>query len=394
MSIRIAIAGVGNCASALVQGLGYYSSPERTEGLIFPRIGTWHVADIEVVAAFDVDARKVGRPLSEAIFSPPNCALRFHAPPAHTTMVLLEMGPIHDGIALHMANYPADEAFRASTAKPASIASRLRDAGTDVLVSYMPVGADCAAKEYAAACLDAGVAMVNCSPTFIASNPRWAAKFMSHGVPIVGDDVKSQFGATIVHRVLARLAEDRGLRTRHMYQLNVGGNTDFLNMLARDRLASKKKSKTDAVQSQFSEPMANSDIHVGPSDYVPWLQDNKVCFMRIEGDGFGGVGIDLELRLSVQDSPNSAGVVVDAIRCAMLARERGHAGPVHEASSYLMKSPPIQQSDEDARRAMAAFVEPCQSDLPFVSHRRVGIDVVVPSERNDVIDDPGHLVRG
>jgi len=372
MSIRIAIAGVGNCASALVQGLGYYASQERTAGLIFPRIGSWHVADIEVVVAFDVDARKVRHPVSEAIFSAPNCALRFHEPPAYTEAVLVDMGPVHDGIAHHMAEYPDDEAFRIAAAAPVPIADRLRETRTDVLVSYMPVGADSAAKAYAAACLDAGVAMVNCSPTFIASDPQWATRFTAHGVPIVGDDVKSQLGATITHRVLARLAEERGVRIRHMYQLNVGGNTDFLNMLARDRLKSKKKSKTDAVQSQLATPLPNGDIHIGPSDYIRWLHDNKICFLRIEGDGFGGVGIDLEIRLSVQDSPNSAGVVVDAIRCAMLARERGQAGPVHAASSYLMKSPPVQQTDEDARRAMSAFVESSQSDTPSVDQRQVG----------------------
>lgn len=371
MSIRIAIAGIGNCASALVQGLGYYASTERTAGLIFPRIGSWHVADIEVVAAFDVDARKVGHSVTEAMFAAPNCAFRFHEPPAHAATVLVDMGPIHDGIARHMANYPDDEAVRVAGAAPVAIADRLRGSGTDVLVSYMPVGADSAAKAYAAACLDAGVAMVNCSPTFIASDPQWAARFAAHGVAIVGDDVKSQLGATITHRMLARLAEERGVRIRHMYQINVGGNTDFLNMLARDRLESKKKSKTDAVQSQLATPLQDGDIHIGPSDYVPWLHDNKVCFLRIEGEGFGGVGLDLELRLSVQDSPNSAGVVVDAIRCAMLARERGQAGPVHAASSYLMKSPPVQQSDEDARRAMVAFVDSSRSDAPFVNQRQV-----------------------
>jgi myo-inositol-1-phosphate synthase len=299
----------------------------------------------------------VGRPLSEAIFSAPNCALRFHEPPTHADGILVEMGPVHDGIASHMASHPDGEAFRVSSAAPVTISERLRDTRADVLVSYMPVGADRAAKEYATACLDAGVAMVNCSPTFIASDPQWATRFATQGVPIIGDDVKSQMGATISHRVLARLAEERGIRIRHMYQLNVGGNTDFLNMLARDRLASKKKSKTDAVQSQLAAPLPAHDIHVGPSDYVPWLHDNKVCFLRIEGEGFGGVGVDLELRLSVQDSPNSAGVVVDAVRCAKLALERGRAGALQEVCAYLMKSPPVQQSDDEARRAMATFIE-------------------------------------
>jgi len=356
MPIRVAIAGVGNCASALVQGLGYYGSRDQTEGLIFPVIGPWSVADIEVVAAFDIDRRKVGYSLRHAIFSPPNCALQFSEPPCFADSVTVEMGPVHDGVAQHMAEYPDDEAFRPASRPPVAIAERLHDTQADILVSYMPVGADDAARAYAAACLDAGVAMVNCSPTFIASDPDWAARFTARQVPIVGDDVKSQFGATITHRVLSRLAEERGIRIKRTYQLNVGGNSDFLNMLSRERLVSKKKSKTNAVQSQLKEPLSAKDIHIGPSDYIPWLQDNKVCFLRIEGTGFGGVDMNVELRLSVQDSPNSAGVVVDAIRSAMLARDRGHVGPVDAPCAYLMKSPPMQCSDDEARRAMSSFV--------------------------------------
>jgi len=323
---------------------------------MFPLIGSWHVADIEVVAAFDIDRRKVGHSLSHAIFSPPNCALRFSEPPLVANSLIVEMGPVYDGIARHMAEYPDDEAFRPANLPPVAIAERLRDTQADILVSYMPVGADDAARAYATACLDAGVAMVNCSPTFIASDSEWAARFTTLKVPIVGDDVKSQFGATIMHRVLSRLAEERGIRIERTYQLNVGGNTDFLNMLSRERLISKKKSKTNSVQSQLKEPLRAKDIHIGPSDYIPWLQDNKVCFLRIEGAGFGGVDLNVELRLSVQDSPNSAGVVVDAIRSAMLARDRRHGGPVQAPCSYLMKSPPMQCSDDDARRAMNRFL--------------------------------------
>lgn len=391
MPIRIAIAGVGNCASALVQGLGYYASPDRTEGLIFPVIGPWRVADIEVVAAFDIDRRKVGHTLREAIFSPPNCALRFSELPAFVDCLTVEMGPVYDGVAGHMADYPEDEAFCEASCPPVDVATRLRDTQADVLVSYMPVGADAAAHAYAEACLDAGVAMVNCSPTFVSCDPEWAARFTARNIPIVGDDVKSQFGATIIHRVLSRLADERGLKIRRTYQLNVGGNTDFLNMLARERLTSKKRSKTSAVQSQLSEPLVAKDIHVGPSDYIPWLRDNKICFLRIECEGFGGVDINLELRLSVQDSPNSAGVVVDAIRCAMLARLLGRGGPLQEVSSYLMKSPPIQHSDNDARQAMTNFIEASQSRLAFDCQSRNEVELPPDSLRNDIatpIADP------
>jgi myo-inositol-1-phosphate synthase len=354
--IRVAVAGVGNCASALVQGLGYYSENEDARGLMFPTIGGWRANDIEIVAAFDVDRRKVGLPLSEAIFAPPNCADRFHAPPVHSAAVTVEMGALLDGVAAHMADYPAGEAFRPASVDPVDVARRLEEASVDVFVSYMPVGADRAVEHYAECCLATRVAMVNCSPTFIASSPAWLQRFEHRGVAIIGDDVKSQLGATIVHRVLARLFEDRGIVLSRTYQLNVGGNTDFLNMLARDRLVSKRKSKTQSVQSQLREPLPDDRIHIGPSDYVSWLHDNKLCFLRIEGAGFGGLPIELELRLSVHDSPNSAGVVVDAIRCAALARAVGISGSVDAASSYLMKSPPRQRSDDDARREMQALV--------------------------------------
>jgi myo-inositol-1-phosphate synthase len=376
--IRVAIAGVGNCASALIQGLGYYTESADERGLMFPSIGGWRARDIEIVAAFDIDRRKVGLPLSEAIFAPPNCADRFHAPPIHTTAVTVEMGSVLDGVAAHMASYPPGQAFRPASADAVDVASRLGEAGVDVFVSYMPVGADRAVEHYAECCLGAGVAMVNCSPTFIASNPMWLERFERRGVPIIGDDVKSQLGATIAHRVLARLFEDRGIVVSRTYQLNVGGNTDFLNMLARDRLASKRTSKTQSVQSQLREPLPDDLIHIGPSDYVPWLQDNKVCFLRIEGAGFGGLPIELELRLSVRDSPNSAGVVVDAIRCAALARAVGMSGSVDAAASYLMKSPPRQRSDDEARREMQAFASVHRPGSRGTS--RLEIEMVAPAD--------------
>jgi myo-inositol-1-phosphate synthase len=376
--IRVALAGIGNCASALVQGLGYYSEREDARGLMFPTIGGWRVSDIEIVAAFDIDRRKVGLPLSEAIFAPPNCADRFHAPPVHTAAVTVEMGTVLDGVAAHMAQYPAGEAFRPASADAVDVASCLAEAGVDVFVSYMPVGADRAVEHYAECCLAAGVAMVNCSPTFIASDPAWLQRFEGCGVPIIGDDIKSQLGATIAHRVLARLFEDRGIALSRTYQLNVGGNTDFLNMLARDRLVSKRTSKTQSVQSQLREPLPDDRIHIGPSDYVPWLHDNKVCFLRIEGAGFGGLPIELELRLSVRDSPNSAGVVVDAIRCAALARAVDISGSVDAAAAYLMKSPPRQRSDEEARREMVALASLCPPGTRDVP--RLDVDVVVSAD--------------
>ncbi len=355
--IRVAIAGIGNCASSLIQGLHYYKGRGDRElaGLMHPRIGAWACSDIDVVAAFDIDRRKVGKPVEEAIFAKPNRAMVFHsALPVSDTIV--EMGPVLDGVAPHMADYPADEAFRVADAEPVDVTEALGEARAEVLICYMPVGAEQAVRHYADACLDAGVAMVNCVPVFIASDPDWARRFDAKGLPLVGDDIKSQVGATIVHRVLTRLFEDRGSRLDRTYQLNTGGNTDFLNMLERRRLKSKKKSKTEAVQSQLDQRLDSANIHIGPSDYVPWQADNKVCFIRMEGRGFGNAPIELELRLSVQDSPNSAGVVIDAVRCAKLGLVRGIGGPLEAVSAYYMKSPPKQMRDSVARDLCDAFI--------------------------------------
>lgn len=355
--IRIAIAGVGNCASALVQGLAYYRNfgVDVPVGLMHPKIGAWSAADIAVVAAFDVDRRKVGRPLEEAIFAKPNCARVFQSA-LPVSGVTVEMGPILDGIAPIMAEYDDDHAFRAADAEPVDVAEVLRRSRAEILVCYLPVGSEQATRHYARACLEAHVAMVNCIPVFIAGDPEWAARFRAARLPIIGDDVKSQVGATIVHRMLARLFTERGVAVDRSYQLNTGGNTDFLNMLERSRLKSKKKSKTDAVQSQFDVPLKSSQIHIGPSDHVPWQADNKIAFIRMEGRGFGGVPLELELRLSVQDSPNSAGVVIDAIRCAKLGLERRLGGPLLAPSAYYMKSPPKQLHDAEAHERCNAFI--------------------------------------
>ena len=355
--IRVAIAGVGNCASSFVQGLEYYRTRNEAgiTGLMHPYIGGRSPSDIEVVAAFDIDERKVGKQLAEAIFAKPNCTMVFQ-PTLPVSGVIVQMGPILDGIAPHMADYPGDEAFRPAGAEPAHVAGVLRETGAEVLICYMPVGSEKAARHYAQACIDAGVAMVNCVPVFIASDPVWAARFEDAGVPVVGDDIKSQVGATIVHRTLSRLFQDRGYSLARTYQLNTGGNTDFLNMLSRDRLKSKKTSKTESVQSQLDTRLRARDIHIGPSDYVPWQGDNKIAFIRMEGEGFGGAPIELELRLSVQDSPNSAGVVIDAVRCAKLGLERGLAGPLIAPSAYYMKSPPLQMRDSVARDRCDAFI--------------------------------------
>ncbi|MGE5146127.1 MAG: inositol-3-phosphate synthase [Candidatus Eiseniibacteriota bacterium] len=362
--IKVAIAGVGNCASSLVQGVEYYRNRQGAslEGVMRPSIGGYGCADIEFVAAFDIDRRKIGRPLEEAIFAKPNCTRIFQSA-LPVSNVVVQAGPILDGVAAHMADYPDDVAFRASDLAPTDITQALRSSGADVLLCYLPVGSDKAVKHYAQACLDAGVALVNCVPVFIASDPEWAEKFRAAGLPIVGDDIKSQVGATIVHRMLARLFADRGVSLDRTYQLNTGGNTDFLNMLERQRLKSKKISKTESVQSQLDERLDAGDIHIGPSDYVQWQRDNKVCFIRMEGRGFGDAPIELELRLSVQDSPNSAGVVIDALRCAKLAMDRGEGGPLIAPSSYYMKSPPRQFRDSVAHDAVEAFIEGRPFDL-------------------------------
>jgi myo-inositol-1-phosphate synthase len=356
MPINIAIAGVGNCASSLIQGIHYYSDPANgTKGLQHPFIGPYQVKDLRVVAAFDVDSRKVNRPLEEAIWAAPNNTKQFVAsiPPAGVTV---RMGPVLDGVPDHMADYPVNQRFDVAKETPVDVARVLRESGAEILVNYMPVGAQKATEAYAQACLETGVSMVNCVPCFIVSDEKWAARFRARNIPCIGDDVKAQVGATITHRTLARLFNDRGVNIDATYQLNTGGNTDFLNMLNRQRLASKKISKTEAVQSQLDVPLEAGQIHIGPSDYVPFQKDQKVCFLRIEGTGFGGVPMNLELRLAVEDSPNSAGVVVDAIRCCKLAREAGLAGPLEEPSAWCMKHPPRQMIDRDARLALEEFI--------------------------------------
>jgi len=355
--IRLALAGVGNCASALLQGIEYYANraSDAVAGLMHPEIGPYTLSSIVPVAAFDVDRRKVGRPLEEAVFADPNCAQLFH-PKVPSYGIRVDMGPPMDGVAPHMADYPEDRAFRLAQATPVDVTHRLRESGAEVLVSYLPVGSEKASLCYAEACLEAGVAFVNCMPVFIASDPAWAQRFADARLPIVGDDIKSQVGATIVHRMLARLFADRGVQLTRTYQLNTGGNTDFLNMLERSRLRSKKLSKTEAVQSQLDERLESRDIHIGPSDYVPWQEDNKVCFIRMEGRAFGDAPIELELRLSVQDSPNSAGCAIDAIRCAKLGLDRGLAGPLIEVSACTMKHPPVQFRDSEARERLEEFL--------------------------------------
>jgi len=368
--IRVAIAGVGNCASSLVQGIEYYRSRDAAAhaGLMHPNIGGYGPSDIDVVAAFDVDRRKVGAPLERAVFAKPNCT-RVFQPSLPESGVVVAMGPVLDGVAAHMGDYPDDEAIRPADTPPVDVAAALRAAKAEVLLCYLPVGSERAVKHYAQSCLDAGAALVNCVPVFLASDAEWSARFRAAGLPIVGDDIKSQVGATIVHRALARLFADRGVDLDRTYQLNTGGNTDFLNMLERGRLASKKRSKTESVQSQLDARLDARDIHIGPSDYVPWQGDNKIAFIRLEGRGFGDVPLELELRLSVQDSPNSAGVVIDALRCAKLALDCGIAGPLEAPSAYLMKSPPRQMRDDEARRELDAFIAAGARPKPVAASR-------------------------
>jgi myo-inositol-1-phosphate synthase len=359
-AIRIAIAGVGNCCSSLIQGIYYYrdvrDNNETVPGLMHNVLGGYAISDIKPVAAFDIDSRKVGIDLSEAIFAKPNCTKIFQQDVPRMD-VDVQMAPVLDGVAAHMHDFPEERRFRPARESPVDIRKALEDSGAEILANYLPVGSEDAVKHYARACLDAGVAMVNCMPVFIASDTEWEKRFREKGIPIAGDDVKAQVGATITHRVLTKLFSDRGVRIDRTYQLNTGGNTDFLNMLERSRLKSKKVSKTEAVQSQLPVPLHPDNIHIGPSDYVPWQNDNKVCFIRIEGRKFGDVPIELEARLSVEDSPNSAGVAIDAIRCARLALDRKIGGELTSISAYTMKHPAHQYPDTVARQMVEEFIK-------------------------------------
>jgi myo-inositol-1-phosphate synthase len=351
-SVRVAIVGVGNCASSLVQGVEYYkdASPDtRVPGLMHVQFGDYHVGDVEFVAAFDVDAKKVGRDLSEAIVASENNTIKIcDVPPSGVTV---QRGHTFDGLGEYYR-----EIIQESDETPVDVVQILKDTKADVLVSYLPVGSEAADRFYAQCCLDAKVAFVNALPVFIASDPTWAQKFTDAGVPIVGDDIKSQVGATITHRVMAKLFEDRGVELLRTYQLNFGGNMDFMNMLERKRLQSKKISKTQSVTSQIPHEMAKADVHIGPSDHVPWLDDRKWAYVRLEGRSFGDTPLNLEYKLEVWDSPNSAGVIIDAVRAAKIAKDRGIGGPILSASSYFMKSPPEQYNDDQARQAVEKFI--------------------------------------
>lgn len=357
--IKLAIVGVGNCASALIQGIEYYKRhkpEEKVPGLMHFNLGGYLPGDIEVVAAFDIDERKVNKPLREAVFADPNCTTVF-CPDLPDYPVKVSMGPVLDGVAEHMKNYPENRRFIPSKSTPVDVVKVLKESEAEIMVNYLPVGSEQATKYYAQSAMEAGVAFINCIPVFIASNEEWIKKFEEKKIPVIGDDIKSQIGATIIHRVLSKLCMDRGVRITRTYQLNVGGNTDFLNMLNRERLTSKKISKTEAVTSQIFHDITPENIHIGPSDYIPWLNDNKICFLRIEGEIFGNIPVNLELRLSVEDSPNSAGVVIDAIRCCKLALDRGIGGLLISASAYFMKHPQVQYPDEVARNMVEEFIE-------------------------------------
>ena len=348
---------MGNCASSLIQGIHYYDgrSPEEVIGLMHWDIGGYSPSDIEVVAAFDVDERKVGKSVDEAIFAKPNCTKVFQNDiPEYDVNV--KMGHVLDGVADHMSNYDDDYTFVVSDEEPVDVVDVLKECGAEILVNYLPVGSEKAARFYAQCALDAGVAFVNCMPVFIVSDDEWDSKFKAKGIPLVGDDIKAQIGATITHRTLANLFKNRGVKLDRTYQINTGGNTDFLNMLNRDRLDSKKESKTEAVQAVVGERMDDRNIHIGPSDYVPWQDDNKLCFLRMEGRTFGDVPMNIELRLSVEDSPNSAGCVIDAIRCCKIGLERGIGGQLTSISSYTMKHPPIQYTDDEAYTNVEKFI--------------------------------------
>lgn len=358
--IKIAIAGIGNCASSLIQGINYYSkiNPEEAIGLIHWDIDGYTPGDIETVAAFDIDRRKVGLDIHEAIFSPPNCTKTLYKDFPHSGVRVL-MGRILDGLSDHMCGYKESLTFMPSDHPEPSeddVIRVLKDSGAQMLLNYMPVGSEKATHFYANCAIKAGIAFINNIPVFIASDPGWASRFKEKNLPLLGDDIKSQLGATIIHRVLTDLFRKRGVRLDRTYQLNTGGNTDFMNMLNRERLISKKQSKTEAVQSVAANRLDQENIHIGPSDYVPWLKDNKVCFIRMEGKLFGGIPMDLELRLSVEDSPNSAGVAIDSIRCAKLALDRGEGGVLEAASAFFYKHPPCQYTDDDAYHMLEQYI--------------------------------------
>jgi myo-inositol-1-phosphate synthase len=351
-SLRVAIVGVGNCASSLVQGVEYYADADENAnvpGLMHVKFGPYHISDVEFVAAFDVDAKKVGQDLAHAITASENNTIKIcDVPP---TGITVQRGHTLDGLGKYYR-----ETIIESDDDPVDVVAALKEARVDVLVCYLPVGSEAAAKYYAQCAIDAKVAFVNALPVFIAGTPEWAQKFTDAGVPIVGDDIKSQVGATITHRVLAKLFEDRGVTVDRTYQLNVGGNMDFMNMLERDRLESKKISKTQSVTSQLRDEISARNVHIGPSDYVAWLDDRKWAFVRLEGRAFGDVPLSLEYKLEVWDSPNSAGIIIDAIRAAKIAKDRGIGGPILSASSYFMKSPPVQYSDSEAQQAVEDFI--------------------------------------
>ena len=359
--IKIAIIGIGNCASSLIQGIHYYrdKKPDEAVGLMHWEIGGYEPGDIDVVAAFDIDKRKVGKDVNQAIFEEPNCTTIFYNN-LPLSGVTVNMGNILDGYSEHMKDYENKYTFIPSAKQEPGkeqIVKILKKSGTEILINYLPVGSDKAVKFYTECALDAQIAFINNMPVFIASDPEWSQRFENAGIPIIGDDIKSQLGATIVHRVLTNLFKERGVKLTRTYQLNTGGNTDFLNMLNRNRLASKKISKTEAVQSQAKLRLDDENIHIGPSDWVAWQKDNKVCFLRMEGKLFGDVPMNLELRLSVEDSPNSAGVVIDAIRCCKLSLERGKGGVLFSPSAYFMKHPPQQYSDDEAYRLTEDFIK-------------------------------------
>jgi myo-inositol-1-phosphate synthase len=370
-AINVAIIGVGNCASSLVQGVHYYKDAKQNEfvpGLMHVNLGGYHISDINFVAAIDIDKNKVGKDLAEAIYTKPNNTFRFCDVPK--TGVRVQRGMTHDGLGFYLSKI-----ITKAPGPTANIVDILKKTETDVVINYLPVGSEEATKWYVEQVLSAGCGFINCIPVFIAREPYWQNRFAERGLPVIGDDIKSQVGATITHRVLTRLFRDRGVKLERTYQLNFGGNTDFYNMLQRERLESKKISKTDAVRSQLDYALDPDNIYIGPSDYVPWLSDRKFCYLKMEGRTFGDVPLNLELKLEVWDSPNSAGVVIDAIRCCKLARDRGLSGTIVGPASYFMKSPPIQYSDEEARVRTEAFIAGQEQESPVSLPERESVEI-------------------